>query len=160
VRSLISDVLRRRGYRLLVAESGRQAIELVSRHKGPIDLLITDMVLSGMNGLAVADAMRATHPSHQGVVRVGYTMMRSMRVFRASERSPEAVHAGRARTEVRAVLDYGVVFVVQVFPPTPAVMAREIARQTCRSRKHAAAEKSAAVVEPAACRRCARLPDL
>jgi two-component system, cell cycle sensor histidine kinase and response regulator CckA len=72
VRSLIGDVLRRRGYRLLVAESGRQAMELLSKHEGPIDLLITDMVLSGMNGLAVADAMRATHPSIKVLYVSGY----------------------------------------------------------------------------------------
>jgi CheY-like chemotaxis protein len=73
VRSLIGDVLRRRGYRLLVAESGREAIELVSKHDGPIDLLITDMVLSGINGLAVADTMRTTHPLVKVLYVSGYT---------------------------------------------------------------------------------------
>jgi len=73
VRSLISDVLRRRGYRLLVAESGRQAIELVSKHERRIDLLITDMVLAGMNGLALADTMRATYASIKVLYVSGYT---------------------------------------------------------------------------------------
>jgi hypothetical protein len=73
VRSLITDVLRRRGYRLLVAESGRQAIELVSAHDGPIDLLITDMVMSDTNGLAVADTMRASHPAIKVLYVSGYT---------------------------------------------------------------------------------------
>ena len=43
------------------------------KHEGPIHLLITDMVLSGMNGLAVADTLRATHPSIKVLYVSGYT---------------------------------------------------------------------------------------
>jgi CheY-like chemotaxis protein len=73
VRGLISDVLRRRGYRLLVADSALRAIELVSAHPGAIDLLITDVGMPGLIGQAVADAMRVTHGGVKVLYVSGYT---------------------------------------------------------------------------------------
>jgi hypothetical protein len=62
VRSLIGDVLRRRGYRLLVAEDGVQALKLADEHASPIHLLITDVAGSAGPDASVADAVRARRP--------------------------------------------------------------------------------------------------
>jgi PAS domain S-box-containing protein len=61
VRSLISEVLKRRGYHLLVADGGEPALELASAHGGPIDMLITDIIMPGISGIAVADRIRERH---------------------------------------------------------------------------------------------------
>jgi len=108
VRGLISDVLRRRGYRLLVADGGSQAIELMSAHEGSIDLLITDLVMSDMRGLAVADAVRAAGGDVKVLYISGYTedvimpsgFMETSGVFLHKPFTPDAL----AR-KVRAVLE-------------------------------------------------------
>jgi CheY-like chemotaxis protein len=38
------------GYRVLPARGGEQALEVAARHPGPIDLLITEVMLDGLNG--------------------------------------------------------------------------------------------------------------
>jgi two-component system cell cycle sensor histidine kinase/response regulator CckA len=59
VQAFINDVLRRRGYRLLVAEDLWQAMRLAEAHDAPIDLLIT----TGTNGAALADALCGRNPA-------------------------------------------------------------------------------------------------
>jgi len=59
VLTFIGDVLRRRGYRLLLATDVWQALRIGEEHTSPIDLLIT----SGANGAAVAEALQERRPS-------------------------------------------------------------------------------------------------
>jgi two-component system, cell cycle sensor histidine kinase and response regulator CckA len=54
VRSLVAAVLRRRGYRVLECADGDEAIDTVHRYDGPIQLLITDIAMPGMNGRELA----------------------------------------------------------------------------------------------------------
>jgi PAS domain S-box-containing protein len=62
VRSLIGDVLRRRGYQLLVAEDGPDAIRVADEHDAAIHLLITSLSVPATTGAAVAAAMRKRRP--------------------------------------------------------------------------------------------------
>ena len=73
LRRLLQIVLGQQGFHVLTAADGLEGLELGRQHPGPIDLLITDLVLSGMNGLALADTMRATHPSLKVLYVSGYT---------------------------------------------------------------------------------------
>jgi two-component system cell cycle sensor histidine kinase/response regulator CckA len=73
VRSLIGDVLRRRGYELLVAQDGSEALTLADNHSEAIHLLITDVVIPGMSGVAVAAALRARRPDTRVLYVSGYT---------------------------------------------------------------------------------------
>ena len=50
VRDLALAVLERRGYEVLVAGSGTEALALMASHQGPIQLLLTDVVMPEMNG--------------------------------------------------------------------------------------------------------------
>jgi DNA-binding NtrC family response regulator len=60
VRALAKTVLERAGYRVLDAESAEAALKLLDEHEAPVHLLLTDLVLPGLNGheLAVRVAMR------------------------------------------------------------------------------------------------------
>lgn len=59
VQGFIGDVLRRRGYRLLMAQDAWDALRLEAEHDAAIDLLIT----AGTNGGEVADALRNRRPN-------------------------------------------------------------------------------------------------
>ncbi len=50
VRGITVLALTRAGYQVVAAEGGRTAMELARRHAGPIQLTITDAVMSGMSG--------------------------------------------------------------------------------------------------------------
>ena len=61
VRALISEVLQRRGYRLLVADGCAQALFLASTHVDPIDAIVTDVEMPGTSGFALTSRIRETH---------------------------------------------------------------------------------------------------
>jgi CheY-like chemotaxis protein len=62
VRSLIGDVLRRRGYQLLVAQDGPDALRVADEHDSTIHLLITSLSVPATAGAAVAAALRERRP--------------------------------------------------------------------------------------------------
>ncbi len=73
VRQLTARVLRSRGYQVLEAQSGPQALDLATRHEGPIQLLITDVVMPGMSGREVARALLLSRPATRVLYVSGYT---------------------------------------------------------------------------------------
>jgi two-component system, cell cycle sensor histidine kinase and response regulator CckA len=54
VRVLARDVLAGEGYRVLEAADGQDAIRVAAEHPGPIHMLLTDVVMPGMNGCELA----------------------------------------------------------------------------------------------------------
>ncbi len=62
VRRLARAVLEHYGYRVIEAESGRQALRTEAGYEGPIDLLLTDAELPEMSGREVADALTRSRP--------------------------------------------------------------------------------------------------
>lgn len=62
VRQLIGRVLKADGYRVLEARNGVEAFELASRHKGSIEMVLTDVVMPYMDGFELADRLEAIHP--------------------------------------------------------------------------------------------------
>jgi PAS domain S-box-containing protein len=62
IRSVISKILRGNGYTVLTASTGRDALRLLERHQGRIDLMITDIVMPGMGGRELAQAMDSARP--------------------------------------------------------------------------------------------------
>jgi CheY-like chemotaxis protein len=65
VRRMIERVLTRQGYRVLAAANGADALVLAKAHVGAIDLLVTDAVMPGMTGPALARAVRELRPDAQ-----------------------------------------------------------------------------------------------
>ncbi|GAB4372283.1 MAG: hypothetical protein Kow00128_20900 [Deltaproteobacteria bacterium] len=72
VRTLICDVLRREGYDLLEAADGEEALRVVSRYDGSISLVVTDLVMPGMNGRDLGKALRSGHPGIAVLYTSGY----------------------------------------------------------------------------------------
>jgi CheY-like chemotaxis protein len=61
------------GYTVLTAATTDEAIRLAAEHIGEIHLLMTDVVMPGMNGLDLAERMRQTRPEIKCLYMSGYT---------------------------------------------------------------------------------------
>lgn len=73
VRALVKSVLERNGYRVLAAEDGVSALDLAREQKGRIDLLLSDVVMPGMNGRALRAALLESYPALRVLFMSGYT---------------------------------------------------------------------------------------
>jgi CheY-like chemotaxis protein len=62
LRSLAQIILEQSGYTVLVAEGGSQALQIARRDPDPIDLLLTDLVMPGMDGAALGRQLRPLRP--------------------------------------------------------------------------------------------------
>ena len=63
LRSLAQIILEHQGYRVLVVEGGPQALQIAQADPGPIDLLVTDLVMPGMDGAELGRQLRALRPA-------------------------------------------------------------------------------------------------
>ncbi len=72
VRELARSSLESLGYRVLVAESPAESFPLVRAHEGEIGLLLTDVVMPGMNGMELYEALRWERPGLKVLFMSGY----------------------------------------------------------------------------------------
>ncbi|MEE9911792.1 MAG: response regulator [Deltaproteobacteria bacterium] len=68
------DMLEILGYQVIVAHNGQEAIEIYARQKDEIDAVIQDMVMPGMNGAAVFQALKGINPRVKVILASGYIM--------------------------------------------------------------------------------------
>lgn len=73
VRKLVQETLCLSGYTVLEAAHGEEAVQLCRQHQGPIHLLLTDMVLPGMNGSQLAAGLLGSRPELKTLFMSGYT---------------------------------------------------------------------------------------
>jgi PAS domain S-box-containing protein len=73
VRRLACRTLRQRGYTVLEAADAADALEILEQHGGAVDLLVTDVILPGMDGRELADTIRRRRPSVGVLYTSGYT---------------------------------------------------------------------------------------
>ncbi len=73
MRSLTRQVLEEHGYAVVEADDGKSALEWAESHPGPIDLLLTDVVMRRMSGPELVDRLSASHPNLKVVYMSGYT---------------------------------------------------------------------------------------
>lgn len=106
VRQMTADILSRRGYTVLTAEGGRECLDLLAARQGPVDLLITDVIMPEMNGKALYKKAVQRLPGLRVLYMSGYT---------------ENVIASRG------VLESGVHFIQKPFTPRSlAAKVREV----------------------------------
>jgi len=73
MRSLTRQMIEEHGYTVIEASEGNSAMQAVTAHKGKIDLLVTDVVMRGMNGPELAAKLTQANPALKVVFMSGYT---------------------------------------------------------------------------------------
>jgi two-component system, cell cycle sensor histidine kinase and response regulator CckA len=71
VNRLVSRYLTHLGYRVLEACSGDEALALVRRQRPPIDLVLSDVVMPGLDGIALAARLLAWCPGPSVILMTG-----------------------------------------------------------------------------------------
>jgi two-component system, cell cycle sensor histidine kinase and response regulator CckA len=73
LRKLAQTFLESGGFRVLSAESGEEAMEIAAKNGGLLDLLLTDVVMPGMNGRTLAEQLARRQPNLKVLYISGYT---------------------------------------------------------------------------------------
>ena len=73
VRRLGTEALLRAGFTVLAASSGEEALRVAAQHPARIDVLLTDVVMHGMDGFTLAERLRAVRPEVQVLYTSGYS---------------------------------------------------------------------------------------
>ena len=73
LRKMAAEVLRDTGYTVLTAPSGADALHVAGEHQGPLDVLLTDIVMPGMTGRELAEQIVARFPRTRVLYMTGYT---------------------------------------------------------------------------------------
>ena len=73
LRRLARQYLENQGYNVIDAPDGSTAIQISQAHKGPIHLLLTDVIMPGMNGRELANKVSPTRPEMRVLYMSGYT---------------------------------------------------------------------------------------
>jgi len=72
LRRLTHRALDAQGYMVLVADRGATALDIARRHKGEIDLLLTDVIMPDTNGRKLAETIQAARPGMRVLYMSGY----------------------------------------------------------------------------------------
>ncbi|MFL5523383.1 MAG: response regulator, partial [Gemmatimonadaceae bacterium] len=73
VRGLASRILEKQGYRVIPAQHGREAMDIAASEEGHIDLVLTDIVMPGMNGRGLVERLAGIRPRIKSLYMSGYT---------------------------------------------------------------------------------------
>lgn len=75
LRELVQEILQKKGYRVLEAANGLQALDVWDQHKNRIDLLLTDMMMpEGLSGRDLADRLLGERPNLKVIYTSGYSL--------------------------------------------------------------------------------------
>ena len=77
IRELLCRFMLDLGYQILEAPSGGSALEIAQQRQAPIDLLVTDVVMPGMDGFSLASRVTSCHPETRVLFITGYAADRS-----------------------------------------------------------------------------------
>ena len=72
VRGLAKAILKQRGYKILVASNGNEALDILEKHDGYVDLLLTDLIMPEMNGRLLYKNASQKYPTLKVLYMSGY----------------------------------------------------------------------------------------
>jgi CheY-like chemotaxis protein len=72
VRTIVSKILQNKGYTVLEAHHGPEALEICQVHEGPIHLMVTDVVMPHMSGRELAERLTILRPELRVLFMSGY----------------------------------------------------------------------------------------
>jgi DNA-binding NtrC family response regulator len=81
IRKLVSAMLSSSGYRIILADTGEQALKLFRKQPQAIDLLLTDVVAPGMAGPTLADQLTELKPDLRVLFMSGYDSTQVVRKY-------------------------------------------------------------------------------
>jgi CheY-like chemotaxis protein len=73
LRKLLQGILNKKGYKVLEAENGEDALRISRTHDGSIDLILTDVVMPKMSGKKVVERLQRLYPHVKVIYMSGYT---------------------------------------------------------------------------------------
>ena len=72
IRAVLREFLESKGYTILEARNGRQALELAEHHPSSIEVLVTDVIMPQIRGLELANRVTELHPNICVIFMSGY----------------------------------------------------------------------------------------
>ncbi len=105
VRELVHGILAPRGYHVLAAAGGPEALALLADRGDPVDLLLTDVVMPRMSGPELAEALRASRPGLRVLFMSGYAGDHVASLGAVSTRNRVVEKPFTGNTLLRAVRD-------------------------------------------------------
>ena len=73
IRRLFQELLASYGYKVLTAQDGEAGVTVGSSYSGPIDLLVTDVVMPNLSGVEMAQRLLSKYPQLKVLYMSGYT---------------------------------------------------------------------------------------
>jgi PAS domain S-box-containing protein len=110
VRGYVADMLRDLGYAVLVAENAEAAVASLAQSRERIDLLLTDVVLPGMNGRELAERAREIRPGIRALFMTGYArdvIVHQGRLDPGIDLIEKPFRREALATRIRLLLDHG-----------------------------------------------------
>jgi len=108
VLGMIKRILSSRGYRLLLASNGAEALELAKKSDGEIDLLLTDVVMPGITGLDLAREFIKTYPKTEIMFMSGHvdpSVIRQHALFDKTTFFSKPFTPSRLVAKIRSILE-------------------------------------------------------
>jgi|SRR5580698_2453441 two-component system cell cycle sensor histidine kinase/response regulator CckA len=107
VRNVTSEVLRSVGYLVLTAQNAAEAVRIYDARCGDVELLLTDVVLPGETGRAMAGRLRRENPELKVLLVTGYVEEMGPREGKQEECLAKPFSAVTLLLRVRELLDRG-----------------------------------------------------
>lgn len=85
LRGLIKELLQIKGYSVLEARQGLEALDHLEAHGQSVDLILTDVVMPHMSGAELVEQLRREHPSLKVIFMSGYTGTSNASINKALE---------------------------------------------------------------------------
>jgi len=85
LRGLIRELLEIKGYAVLEASQGVEALELLHAREGEVDLVLTDVVMPHMSGSELIERLRAERPGLKVIFMSGYTGANNAAIHKSLE---------------------------------------------------------------------------